>query len=326
VESAVTTLPVPTVRLPPRAVPGNIPGVQPSGGWAIGLERSWGRLRRQFLRTWRPGYVARMRAARRGECPDCPHDVIDSRDLKFCQNVCGYWFDRAADRFAWRDRLPIARAGWAEVVLFGGGSLLVAAALALWSPWAAAPAALAALFVFAFFRDPPRRIPAGPGLVVSPADGRITDVTPVEWLEEFGGPAVRVGIYLSIFNVHVNRCPEAARVIAVEYRPGRFLDVRRSAAADVNERFSTLLETEAAPHRLMLVRQIAGAFASRVVNEARPGRVLARGEKFAMIKFGSRTELYLPAGAADVLVSVGDRVKGGATPLARFAPEPVGES
>jgi phosphatidylserine decarboxylase len=260
-----------------------------------------------------------MNALRRGECPGCPHDVIDSRDLKFCRNVCGYWFDRTADRFAWRDRLPVARPGWVEVVLFGGGAVLAAAALALWSPWAAIPPAAAALFVFAFFRDPPRRIPAGPNLVVSPADGRVTDVTPVGWLDEFGGPAVRVGIYLSIFNVHVNRCPEAARVIGVEYRPGRFLDVRRPTAPEENERFSTLFETEAAPHRLLLVRQIAGAFASRVVNEARPGRVLARGAKFGMIKFGSRTELYLPAGAVEVLVSAGDRVRGGATAVARFA-------
>jgi phosphatidylserine decarboxylase len=259
-----------------------------------------------------------MRAARRGDCPDCPHDVIDARDLKFCRNVCGYSFDPAADRFAWRDRLPVARAGWAEVVLFGGGSLLAAAALLPWAPWAAVPPALAALFVLAFFRDPPRRATASPGLVVSPADGRVTDVSPVEWLDEFAGPAVRVGIYLSIFNVHVNRSPDAARVVAVEYRPGWFLDVRRPAAPEANERFSTLLETEAAPHYLMLVRQIAGAFASRVVNEARPGRVLGRGEKFGMIKFGSRTELYLPAGAAEVVVKVGDRVRAGTTPVARF--------
>jgi phosphatidylserine decarboxylase len=313
---------VESVRVQPQAVPGNITGVQPGGGWATRLEQAWGRLRRWFLRTCRPGYVARMHAARRGECPDCPHDVIDSRDLKFCRNVCGFWFDRSADRFAWRDRLPIARAGWAELVLFGGSSLLAAVALLVWFPWAAVVPAAAALFVLAFFRDPPRCIPAGPGLVVSPADGRVTDVTPVEWLEEFDGPAVRIGIYLSIFNVHVNRCPEAARVIAVAYRPGRFLDVRRAEAPMVNEHFSTLFEFESAPHHLMLVRQIAGAFASRVVNEARPGRVLGRGEKFGMIKFGSRTELYLPAGAAEVVVRPGDRVRGGSTVVARSAPQP----
>lgn len=319
--AAETTSAVLPVRVRPRAVPADIPGVQPGGGWAAGLERTWARLRRRYLRACRPAYVARMRAARRGECPHCPHDVIDARDLKFCRNVCGHSFDRAADRFAWRDRLPVARAGWAEVILFGGGSLLAAAAVLSWSPWAAIPPALAAVFVLAFFRDPPRRIPAGPGLVVSPADGRVTDVSHVAWLDEFGAPAVRVGIYLSIFNVHVNRCPDAARVVAIEYRPGRFLDVRRPAAPEVNERFSTLLEAEAAPHPLMLVRQIAGAFASRVVNEARPGRVLARGEKFGMIKFGSRTELYLPSGAAEVVVRVGDRVRGGTTLVARFGPK-----
>jgi phosphatidylserine decarboxylase len=318
----VITSSVQPTRAQPQALPANVTGVQPNVSLAFAMERAWGRLRRRFLRSFRPGYVARMRAARRGECHNCPHDVIDSRDLKFCRNTCGYSFDRGADRFAWRDRLLIARAGWAEVVLFGGGALLAAAGLALWSPLAAVPPAVVALFVLAFFRDPPRRIPAEPGLVVSPADGRVTDVTPVEWLEEFDGPAVRVGIYLSIFNVHVNRCPDAARVIAVAYRPGQFLDVRRPSAAEVNERFSTLLEAEVAPHHLMLVRQIAGAFASRVVNEARPGRVLARGEKFGMIKFGSRTELYLPAEVAEIVVQVGDRVRGGSTPVARFSPEP----
>lgn len=314
---------VTTVRAELREVPEIITSVQPGGGWAIRVEQVWGRVRRFYLRKIRPNYVARMMALRRGHCLNCLHEVIDSRDLKFCRNVCGYWFDRADDRFAWRDRLPIARPGWAEVMMFGGGSVLAAVLLALWSPWAAIPPAIAALFVLAFFRNPPRRIPPEPRLIVSPADGRITDITPIERLEEFGGPAVRIGIYLSIFNVHVNRCPDAARVIAVEYRPGRFLDVRNASAPELNERFSTLLETESAPHHLILVRQIAGAFASRVVNEARPGSVLDRGAKFGMIKFGSRTELYLPASAVEVFVSVGDRVTGGASVVARIAPKPM---
>src|SRR5438552_5158098 len=136
-------------------VPAPIRSAQPGGGFCWNLEQAWGRCRRAWLRRCRPGYVRRMARLRQGDCPDCRHDVIDPRDLKFCRNVCGYWFDRETDRFAWRGRLPIARAGWAEVVLFGSGSLLAAAALALWSPWAAIPFALAALFVFAFFRDPP---------------------------------------------------------------------------------------------------------------------------------------------------------------------------
>jgi phosphatidylserine decarboxylase len=312
----------PSSRLSPQPVNSNVTGVQPGGGWAVRLERAWGKLRRAYLRTFRPRHVARMAAVRRGECPGCCHNVIDSRDLKFCRNVCGYWFDPTDDAFAWRDRLPIARAGWAEVLLFGGVQFLASVALLFWLPWGAVLPGLGFLFVLWFFRNPSRRIPTEPGLLVSPADGRITDVTRVEWLEEFQGPAVRIGIYLSLFNVHVNRCPESARVVAVDYRPGRFLDVRNPAAPDVNERFSTLLELAAAPHQLMLVRQIAGAFASRVVNEARPGRVLARGARFGMIKFGSRTEFYLSDPArVELLVQVGDRVRGGSSAIGRYVLE-----
>jgi phosphatidylserine decarboxylase len=155
---------------------------------------------------------------------------------------------------------------------------------------------------------------------VSPADGVVTDVTRLDHLDDFQGPAVRVGIYLSVFNVHVNRCPEAARVVAVCYRPGRFLNSRHPAAPAVNEQFTTLLEGEAAPHRLLLVKQIAGAFASRVVNVARPGQVLGRGDRIGMIKFGSRTELYLQDDPQlCLLVRPGDRVRGGTSLLARYA-------
>jgi phosphatidylserine decarboxylase len=107
----------------PAPVLGPAPAVpiQPGGGWAIRLELLWGRARRKYLRLVRPGCVARSLAARRGLCPGCPHDVIDSRDLKLCANKCGHYFPAATDPFAWRDAVPIARAGWAEVVLFGGG-------------------------------------------------------------------------------------------------------------------------------------------------------------------------------------------------------------
>src|SRR5438132_1507514 len=92
--------------------------VQPGGGFCIGLELAWGRWRRRYLRRFRPGYVRRMAKLRQGDCPGCMHDIIDSRDLKFCRNVCGYWFKRDDDRFRWRDRLRLARAGFAEIVCF----------------------------------------------------------------------------------------------------------------------------------------------------------------------------------------------------------------
>jgi phosphatidylserine decarboxylase len=244
--------------------------------------------------------------------------VIDSRDWKLFANECGYWIPAAADPFAWRDAVPIARAGWAEVVLFGGGAGAAAALAWLIWPWAALLPALAGIFVVAFFRDPPRRIPAEPGVVVSPADGRITDVTLLDWVDHFRGPGVRIGIYLSLFNVHVTRCPVAGTAVWVRYAPGRFLNSRRPAAARANESIETLFEHHDCPGRLCLVRQIAGAFASRVVTTVRPGKRIPAGHKIGMIKFGSRTELYLSDRRALVLVKPGDAVRGGVSVLAQY--------
>src|SRR5262245_46035553 len=117
-------------RLVPKPMPPNITGVQPGGGWAVATELIWGRLRRGWLRAARPSYVARMHAVRRGDCPSCPHDLVDARDLKLYRNVCGYWFSRDDDRFRSRSRWPIARMAWAEVLVVGGAlaSLTVSAA------------------------------------------------------------------------------------------------------------------------------------------------------------------------------------------------------
>jgi phosphatidylserine decarboxylase len=311
------TVPVSRLQSAPVVGPAPFISIQPGGGWAVRLELLWGRLRRRYLRLMRPDYVVRALAARRGECPDCPHDIIDSRDLKLCANECGYWFPAATDPFAWRDTIPIARAGWAEVVLFGGATAVAAAlALVVW-PWAALLPALAGIFVIAFFRDPPRRIPEEPGVVLSPADGRVTEVTRIEWLDHFQGPAVRIGIYLSLFNVHVNRCPVAGTAVSVRYVPGQFLDSRRPEAARLNESVETLFEHEDSPGRLCLVRQIAGAFASRVVTTVRSRQRYGAGHKIGMIKFGSRTELYLSDARAVVLVQPGEIVRAGTSVLAK---------
>jgi phosphatidylserine decarboxylase len=321
--SAATPTSSAPARLAPKPLPPNVRSAQPGGGWAVALELAWGRLRRRWLRLARPGYVARMLAARQGECPGCPHDVIDDRDLKFFRNVCGHHF--AADDVPrrWLDRLPLARMGRCEVLLYGGSlSALAAAAAACLSPYAAAPPALLALFVLLFFRDPARQIPVGPGLVVSPADGLVTDVEELGEVPFWDGPAVKIGIYLSVFDVHVNRVPETARVVEVRYEPGRFLDTSRPAAARVNEHCWTLFECEAAPHHhLFAVKQIAGTFARRIVCEARPGEVLARGDRFGMIKFGSRTELYLAkVPGLRIAARPGDRVRGGSSVLAQYGP------
>jgi phosphatidylserine decarboxylase len=245
--------------------------------------------------------------------------VIDDRDLKFFRNVCGYRFSASDVPRRWLDRLPIARMGRCEVLLYGGGLSALAGAAACLSPYAAAPPALLALFVLLFFRDPAREIAAGTGLVVSPADGVVTDVEELGTVPFWEGPAVKIGIYLSVFNVHVNRVPETARVIEVRYESGRFLNTSRPAAARVNEHCWTLFECEAAPHHLVAVKQIAGTFARRIVCEARPGEVLARGDRFGMIKFGSRTELYLASvPGLHVTVRKGDPVRGGSSVLAQY--------
>src|SRR5262249_55716505 len=150
-------------------------------------------------------------------------------------------------------------------------------------------------------------------------DGTITDVEELEWDDLLAGPALKVGIYLSVFNVHVNRAPAVARVLELRYHPGLFLDVRRGMAPQVNEQLWTLFECEDLPHHRLLVKQVAGAFARRIVCETRPGQVLGRGDKFGMIKFGSRTELYLTrAPGLRVAVRPGDKVRGGSTVLARY--------
>jgi phosphatidylserine decarboxylase len=173
--------------------------------------------------------------------------------------------------------------------------------------------------VISFFRDPGRTIPSAAGLVVSPADGRIAEVAHVDYDEYLGGPAVRIGIFLSIFNVHINRAPVRARVIKLSYWPGKFLNALNPASAWLNENLWIGLEEEDPPHRRMVVRQIAGLFARRIVCDLRPGEVVERGAKFGMIKLGSRTELILPAGPdLTIDVTVGQKVQAGSTVLAKY--------
>jgi len=170
-----------------------------------------------------------------------------------------------------------------------------------------------------FFRDPPRRVPADQGAMVSPADGKIAEVVRVEHDEFIGGPAVRIGIFLSIFNVHLNRAPCRSRVIELRYHPGEFLNALKPESAIRNENMWIGLEEEEQPYRKLLVRQIAGAIARRIVCVLRPGEVLERGAKVGMIKLGSRTELILSdRDGLRVEVQVGQRVKAGSTILARY--------
>jgi phosphatidylserine decarboxylase len=315
--------------LDPHALPCLTPetptSVQPGGFGVFGsLELAWGRVRRAFLRMVRPGYVRHMAALRQGDCPGCPHDVIDSRDLKYFRNVCGHWFRPEDDRFAWRDHLPLARYGWAELVGFGMLGVILAfcfsyaAASVHWAFWI--PFGVTAVlwaFVVSFFRDPHRVIPTDPAALVSPADGTVTRVEETDEPDFPGGRALRVSIFLSVFNVHVNRVPRAGRVTAVRYFRGGFLDARHPECGIRNEQL--WVDLEEGNGRPLRVKQVSGAIARRIVCRLKPGDRVEAGEKFGMIKFGSRTDVLLPvADAAEVLVKVGDTVKGGSTILMRL--------
>ncbi len=309
----------PPARLQPEPLPANLTGVQPGGGFCHGLELAWGRVRRWYLRTFRPGYVRRMAELRLESDQGAPHAIVDPRDLKYCRNQCTCDWRAADDPFRWRDRLPLARWGLAEVQIMGW-PLVALAAVGGWFHWSLAIVPLVLLaFVLYFFRDPARAVPADPGLLVSPADGTIAEITKLEHDPFIGGPAVRIGIFLSIFNVHINRAPSKSRVIRLEYHPGLFLNALNPDSAIRNENLWIGLEEEAAGHRRIVVRQIAGLIARRIVCNLRSGEVVARGHKFGMIKLGSRTELLCPdEPALHVLAQVGQKVKGGSTVLARY--------
>jgi len=303
-------------------IPAAITSIQPGGGFGMALEAAWGRLRRAWLRRFRPAYVRRMLKLRLGHCQDCPHDIIDARDLKLYRNVCGYHF--AEDCLRGRNPLRLAQAGRVELLLFGVLLLalaLVSGWLALrWQPLFFAPLTIALvvlLFVVSFFRDPERVAPSAVDVYVSPADGAVTHVDEVDEPDFPDGRALRISIFLSIFNVHVNRIPRSGRVLGIRYFPGAFLDARHSECPVRNEQLWLDLEEDGSG-RLVRVKQISGAIARRIVCWLRPGEHVECGERFGMIKFGSRTELLVPVDPGlQVLVKVGDKVKGACTILAR---------
>jgi phosphatidylserine decarboxylase len=168
-----------------------------------------------------------------------------------------------------------------------------------------------ALFVFSFFRDPDRVIPSAPGTVVSPGDGRVVVVQD----EDYGGkPGKRVSIFLAVWNVHVNRSPEAGRITKMEYRPGKFVAAMRANASAENEQNIFTLSTDAGE---LVFKQIAGLIARRVVSWKQVGDVVARGERIGLVRFGSRVDLWVPQ-QAQILVQVGQHVKGGSSILASW--------
>jgi len=182
---------------------------------------------------------------------------------------------------------------------------------------------LAAILVWAlsFFRDPERTCPSDSNVLLAPADGTITDITVVEDMDFIGRRALRIGIFLSIFNVHINRSPCRAKVEKTEHKPGRYKNAMNPDSSRVNESNTLYLTRLDRPNDRIIVRQISGAIARRIVCTATKGQAFSGGERFGMIKFGSRTELYVPGHAGvKCQVTVGQPVKAGLTTLVRYEP------
>jgi phosphatidylserine decarboxylase len=253
-------------------------------------------------------------------------------------------------------RIPLTRYGLPQVIIYPLGivaAMIVYLVIALrsfpdWAigtPWAiltlwGVEVALLAVLAWSlsFFRDPRREIPRDEKLLLAPADGTVRDIETVDEQQFIGGPALRIGIFLSVFNVHINRSPCDAKIERITYHRGRFVNAMNPLAGKVNESNDVFmvrtnglrtpdarLETRPSPAspihngERLIVRQVSGAIARRIVCAASEGQQLAAGERLGMIKFGSRTELYVPA-SEDIqcAVRIGDKVKAGVSPLVRY--------
>jgi phosphatidylserine decarboxylase len=205
---------------------------------------------------------------------------------------------------------PFVLAGsslWAAVTLaaavLGGWWWLAVAAwtpIALWVPW--------------FFRDPVRAGPRGDRLAIAPADGKVVSIAEVEEPKMVGGGAVRISVFMNVFDVHVNRHPVSGTVVLREYEPGKFFNATLDKASAFNERASLGVQSL---HGAVLVRQIAGLVARRIVTDPEVGAAVIQGERLGMIRFGSRVDTFLPPGVR-VLVRTGDRTVAGVTPIAEW--------
>jgi phosphatidylserine decarboxylase len=196
-------------------------------------------------------------------------------------------------------------------------ALISAAVLVGWvaqPAWALVPLLLALFFLW-FFRDPERAIPDAAGALVSPGDGKVTDVS---FVTTSGGKQARVSIFLSVFDVHVNRSPIAGVVREVRYQRGKFLNAMNQASADENEQ--NIVRVEGGDGQVVVFKQIAGLLARRIVFYPKMGDRLERGQRVGLIKFGSRVDVLFDASAV-LQVKIGDRVRGGASILAYLQPK-----
>ena len=206
---------------------------------------------------------------------------------------------------------PISRDGWSYLAI-----LAALSAIAFWVwPWLIILPGILFLFVLFFFRNPERQIPKDELTLVSPADGVVMDVERVYEDQFLNGESIRVRIFLSIFNVHVNRSPMAGEVVFRAYRPGKMLPAFKSHASELNEKNYVGIRNS---HLQILVTQVTGFIARRIVCWTEKGDVLTKGERFGLIKFGSCTEIFLPANV-EIMVSSGDKVRGGLSVIGRVS-------
>ena len=230
--------------------------------------------------------------------------------------------------------LPLTRHGWREMLIGTLALAVVAFVVAWWVwPWLAIAVIPVVIWLFAFFRDPERLIPTQQYVMVSPADGTVSDIEDLAQYDLLGGPVVRVGIFLSVFNVHINRSPCDGKVVHVEYKKGRFINaMHHNRASEQNESNTVVLAEANGERRIAVVKQIVGLIARRIIFSARLGDMLRRGERIGMIKFGSRTELYIPRFLdPKIEVQIGQKVRGGADIIAVLGQpiqttEPIGKS
>ena len=211
--------------------------------------------------------------------------------------------------------VPILQDGWRFIAIFAGVTFLAALTGAAWLFW---PLFLLTLWSIYFFRDPSRGVPQDDGLLIAPADGLVQMVVQAAPPAELGlgeQPLTRVSIFLSVFDVHINRTPCAGTVDVVAYRPGKFLNAAADKASDENERMAISLRRNDGVTVGFV--QIAGWVARRIVCYVKPGQALAAGERFGHIRFGSRTDLYLPIGVRP-LVLEGQTMVGGETVIAEL--------
>ena len=208
-------------------------------------------------------------------------------------------------------RIPVAKEGWPFIV----PAFAAAAAAYYFAPmWAFAVLLMLAVFIVNFFRDPERAVPDDPDAVICPADGRVIKVEKVMDDRFTGKKALVVCVFMNVFNVHVNRAPVRGRIKEIRYNKGRFFPADKEKASLENEQNAVFIESEKG---LVVANQIAGLVARRIVCRKKVGDELEKGERFGLIRFGSRVDVFMPA-AAVASVKVGDKVKAGSSVLGRL--------